>query len=362
MDGLTSRVISFIRFPMMAAVVVIHCNIVLLHPELESRTLFSFLFLLTQKLAWVSLPIFFFISGLLFFKEGTFNITLYKTKLCKRIYTLLIPYILWNVLYFCIIAILQYFKPDVLLLLHKRIADFSLTDYLWIFWDVRQISHLADDQPTCLVGVFWFIQCLFLSILLSPVIYKLIQFTRHFFILLFFALCLIDYQMDIPGVNNMGIAYFCLGAYISIMHINLIGYLRRIPLWTVIAIILISLFSILIDNEYIAFFSSLLLQICVLSLVTYMIEYHHCHEYTLLTSSVFFIFAVHRLFTAPLMHISNNILNHIDNDILLFLYYLFIISIAILLSIAIFWIMNRYMPRITNVMSGNHSVIEQSSS
>ena len=356
MDGLTSRVISFIRFPMMAAVVVIHCNIVLFHPELESRTLFSFLFSLTQKLVWVSVPIFFFISGLLFFKEGTFNMTLYKTKLSSRIYTLLIPYIIWNILYFCIIAIQQYFKPDVLLLLHKRIADFSLTDYLWIFWDIRQISHLADDQPACLVGVFWFIQCLFLSILLSPVIYKLIQFTRHFFLLLFIALCLIDYQVDIPGVNNAGIAYFCLGAYISIMHINLINYLRHIPLWTVIVIILISLSSIMIDNEYVAFFSSLLLQIGVLSLVTYMIEHHHWRECALLSSSVFFIFAVHRLFTAPLMHISNSILNHINNDILLYFYYLFIVSITILLCVAMFWIMNRYMPRVTNILSGRRSV------
>ena len=129
MDNLTSRVISFIRFPMIAAVVAIHCNFIIVNPELESRYLFSILFSITLKLIWVSVPIFFFISGLLFFKEGTFNISLYKSKLRKRFYTIFIPYIIWNIIYFCIVCLQQFFKPDLLLLLHKRIIDFNWTDY-----------------------------------------------------------------------------------------------------------------------------------------------------------------------------------------------------------------------------------------
>lgn len=352
MDNLTSRVISFIRFPMIAAVVAIHCNFIIVNPELESRYLFSILFSITLKLIWVSVPIFFFISGLLFFKEGTFNISLYKSKLRKRFYTIFIPYIIWNIIYFCIVCLQQFFKPDLLLLLHKRIIDFNWTDYLWIFWDIRQISHLPDDQPACLVGVFWFIQCLFVTSLLSPVIYKIIKFTRHFFLLIFIALCFIDFKIDIPGINNVGIAYFCLGAYVSIMRINFVNYLRRIPIFISIITVFICSFSVFIENEYLDFLFTMLLQVGVFSLITYLINKDYCHENTLLTSSVFFIFAVHRLFTAPLMHIADKVVSYINNDILLYIYYLLTITTAILLSITLFWVMNKYMPKVTGILNG----------
>ena len=146
MDALTSRVVSFLRFPLIVAVIFIHCNLLVKHPELETMPVFYFLVYITMKLVCIAVPLFFFISGFLFFKEGLFDFTLYSKKLKSRFRTVLIPYLLWNIIYFVIVGIMQLIKPDTLFLLHKHIVDFRWQDFLWIFWDISQITGLADDQ------------------------------------------------------------------------------------------------------------------------------------------------------------------------------------------------------------------------
>ena len=124
MDALTSRVVSFLRFPLIVAVIGIHCNLLVKHPELETKSVFYFLVYITMKLVCIAVPLFFFISGFLFFKEGYLDSDLYLKKLKSRVHTVLIPYLLWNIIYFVILGVMQLIKPDTLVILHKHIADF----------------------------------------------------------------------------------------------------------------------------------------------------------------------------------------------------------------------------------------------
>ena len=343
---------------MIVAVVAIHSNISIHNPELENRTLFYYLLKLTSNLIWVSVPIFFFISGLLFFKEGTFSKSLYIHKLKSRLYTLLIPYILWNILYFLIVLLLQLANPNFQLLLHKSISDFNWQDYLWVFWDISQITHLPDDQETCLVGVFWFLQCLFTLCIISPLIYLLLKYTRHFFILLPLLLLFSDYEFSMTGINNVSIIYFCLGAYISLMKIDFFNYLKCIPLG--LSVVLILTFVVLIsytDNNQLLSLNQLILQTAVLSLFVSLVDkYGICFSSSIL-SSTFYIFAVHRLFTALLMHVSIIVIRYINNDLLLYIYYLLLIAIAVFLSYATYCIMTIFFPKISNILNGQRTQI-----
>ena len=354
MDALTSRVVSFLRFPLIVAVIGIHCNLLVKNPELETRSVFYFLVYITMKLVCIAVPLFFFISGFLFFKEGTFDFALYKKKLKSRIHTVLIPYLLWNIIYFFILGIMQLIKPDTLVILHKHIADFRWQDYLWIFWDISQITGLADDQRACLVGAFWFLQCLFVLFLLSPIIYYIIRYLRHFTLLIIGVLYFTDFIPEMPGIQCNAIVYYMLGAYFSLMSIDFITFLKRIPIQThivlMIAAVLISYW--LNDNDTIYNITDLFLQTAVFAITAYMIENHRWRESKYLVSSVFFVFAVHRLFSASLMTVSTYLVPSIGNNIILYLYYLLMVILTLIASLAVYQFSIRFLPSVTNVLNG----------
>ena len=94
--SLNSRVISYLRFPLCVAVVLIHININT--KDCESPLLFNnTYYLFSQILPRVAVPLFFVFSGFLFFsKLDQFSLYDYREKLLKRINTLFIPYMFWN--------------------------------------------------------------------------------------------------------------------------------------------------------------------------------------------------------------------------------------------------------------------------
>lgn len=354
MDALTSRVVSFLRFPLIVAVIGIHCNLLVKNPELETRSVFFFLVYITMKLVCIAVPLFFFISGFLFFKKGTFDFALYKKKLKSRIHTVLIPYLLWNIIYFVILGIMQLIKPDTLVILHKHIADFKWQDYLWIFWDISQITGLADDQRACLVGAFWFLQCLFVLFLLSPIIYYIIKYLRHFTLLIVGVLYFTDFIPEMPGIQCNAIVYYMLGAYLSIVGINFIAILKRIPVQThLVLIIAAALISYWFNNnDTIYNITDLFLQAGVFAIIAYMIENHRWCENKYLVSSVFFIFAVHRLFSASLMTVSTYLVPLIGNDYLLYLYYLLMVVLTLIASLAVYQFSIKFLPSVAHVLNG----------
>ena len=354
MDALTSRVVSFLRFPLIVAVIFIHCNLLVKHPELETMPVFYFLAYITMKLVCIAVPLFFFISGFLFFKEGLFDFALYRKKLKSRFRTVLIPYPLWNIIYFVIVGIMQLIKPDTLFLLHKQIVDFRWQDFLWIFWDISQITGLADDQRACLVGAFWFLQCLFVLFLISPIIYFLIKYLRHFILIIIGFLYFTDFIPTMPGIQCNAIVFYMLGAYCSIMHIDFISIFKRIP---VQAHIILMIGAILIsywqnDNDIVYNITDLFLQAAVFAITAYMIESHRWKENSYLISSVFFVFAVHRLFSATLMTVSSYLIPSIDNDYYLYLYYILMVILTLLASLMVYSLSKKMLPQITGILNG----------
>ena len=354
MDALTSRVVSFLRFPLIIAVIFIHCNLLVKNPELETRSVFYFLVYITMKLVCIAVPLFFFISGFLFFKEGFLDLSLYQKKLKRRIRTIFIPYLLWNIIYFAILAVIQLIKPDTLVILHKHIADFRWQDFLWIFWDISQITGLADDQRACLVGAFWFLQCLFVLFLLSPIIYCLVKYLRHFILLIIGVLYFTDFIPEMPGIQCNAIVYYMLGAYFSVMHIDFIRIFKRIPVQAHIAMMIAAVLVAywLNDNDTVYNITDLFVQVAVFAITAYMIETQRWKERKYLVSSVFFVFAVHRLFSASLMTVSTYLIPSIGNDFILYLYYILMVILTLSASLVVYQVSLKIIPGITSILNG----------
>ena len=93
-DQLISSVITFLRFPLCVAVVYIH-SLVLEYVgwDRELYPLTTYLYqIISVNIAGIAVPLFFFISGFLFFYNvEKFDVRVYMNKMKKRIYSSLIP-------------------------------------------------------------------------------------------------------------------------------------------------------------------------------------------------------------------------------------------------------------------------------
>lgn len=94
-------IFDFLRFPLMIGVVMIHCDISdQIGPEFREQWSGNIMYFFSNIIGRFSVPMFFLISGFLFFRNGRINTSLYLTKLRSRVHTLLIPYFIWNTIAF----------------------------------------------------------------------------------------------------------------------------------------------------------------------------------------------------------------------------------------------------------------------
>ena len=131
--------------------------------------------LFSEVLPRIAVPLFFIISGYLFFRSG-FMIRTYTDKLRRRVRTLLVPYILWNLLYLIRTAFRDI--PAFSGLSHDTAqANWSLSAVLACFWDksrgvfpVPASSYIyPQDFP------LWYVRDLMVMVVLAPVLYWMLK-------------------------------------------------------------------------------------------------------------------------------------------------------------------------------------------
>lgn len=213
-----SRIISECKVVLIIMVIFIHTN---LAPD-SSRDIASYTWCYTYlyNLLGISNPLFFLISGFLYFSCDRFDLTTYKRKTKRRIRSLLIPYFIWNTIYLLLFTIGGYIFPSL-----KGSVDISITNM-----DIRNIYEPyiccygsgLDSYP--IDSPLWFIRNLFLISLFTPVIHKICRLKR-WSVLIIMAL-----HFLLSPLGNMvqwTVVFFCLGAYMAIHRISFINVSRR---------------------------------------------------------------------------------------------------------------------------------------
>ena len=171
-----SKVITNLRFPLMLGVVLIHN--VLIDPAYASREGMCFLAfiieLLSHQIVAPCVPLFFFISGYLFFLKfgDKFSVVDYGMQLKKRVHTLLIPYIFWNLVVLGYFAIMHKFVPSLINPEFNNVYHFSMVEFVRSFYD------FPGGQPICYQ--FWFLRDLMLAVIISPVLFVAIRYSRWY--------------------------------------------------------------------------------------------------------------------------------------------------------------------------------------
>lgn len=101
-DSLTSSTIDFLRFPLIVLVVCIHSisswfTLQPFNPSLYGLTVAVFVF---KTVCSVAVPLLFAISGYLYFLKYDGSRQFYVRQYKRRLYSLLIPYVLWNLIFY----------------------------------------------------------------------------------------------------------------------------------------------------------------------------------------------------------------------------------------------------------------------
>lgn len=313
-EALQSKTIDYLRFPMALAVVYIHSagDVPMSPVHYDAFTGLDFYNLLrvvfSDVLTRIAVPVFYVISGYLYFLNvKRWSWSEYKRKSRSRLYTLVIPYLLWNVA-----ALLLFGGRSVVKhYMASHVWDFSLfleqvrgLSWLWNVneWGVNITNWLGYTVPvTGPINLpLWFLRDLIVVSALSPLVYYWVRYTRKWGLLLL-ALCYVSNVFPlIQGLQVSAVLFFTLGAYFSINKRNMVVSLRRyggiLSLLTVV-LVPVMVYYDSVNNPIECFvypfyvlFATLFAFCCASRMVQ-----RGCRPNVFLTRSCFFIYAMHSL-------------------------------------------------------------------
>jgi len=363
-DGnLLSATVDFLRFPLIVGVVFIHTDfshmlLAGVKPiNFASFPIFTAVFFLFSKIIFeVCVPLFFFISGFLFFygTEG-FSIQLYLKKLKSRIRSLLVPYIVWNfvVLLFFILA-QTFLTGNFVSGVNKPIVNYSVMDWLWSFWDTSHINpHVEKTLPVN--SPFWFIRDLMVVVLTSPLLYFLIKKLKVYAVILLGVVWVINPYFYLPGLSTVSFFFFTVGAYFSINKKDFVQLIKPLLPWAA------GVFVLMVAAEFYFFGKTcwsylyctnvLVGMLFPIALSAHFITKGCWRPNSLLTEGSFFIFAYHRL---PLVFTIKFLFHmiHPQSEIALLFLYLACPAIVIMLGLLGYRLLKNIFPRFTAIICG----------
>lgn len=296
---------------------------------MDSENIVSFIqYYFSQEITRTAVPLFFLISGFLFFRNiNNFNKSFFYSKIKRRIQSLLIPYLIFSGLGFIFIYVIQQFITTQS---YEQIVNLPLSECLYTLL----------FQP---IGCYqlWFVRDLFILSLLSPCLYYGLKKMKAWLITCLFFLWILGIQY---AVTIESIFFFTTGAYLGSYQVHFVEYKKQSK-WSFLFLIIwltISLFNVHHRDLYYSHCLGILTGICCIWFL-YDLFYDKFKKYisSWLLSYSFFIYLIHE----PLLTIIKNILLAIlgksSNSILI----IYIIAPIITITLCIGggkWLKNKY--------------------
>jgi fucose 4-O-acetylase-like acetyltransferase len=320
--------------------------------------------LIDMLLTGANVPLFFIISGFLFFYNVDFNLGIYKSKIWRRVSTLLIPYFIWNT-----IAILLRLLPLIPYLSSMFPRASSLT-YNFSFLNI--LSCYWTNYPGIIVGTpqyyvpidgpLYYMRDLMIVVLLSPMIHLLIKKAGASIVYLFGLFWImepfVDKALTIPCMVFMtkALFFFSWGAYMSINRINLEEKFQKLFTPSIITYVLTCILWLL-SKYYFPEWTLFIHRITILSFIV--LAYNiaalclrkGCKVNKFLVSSSFFIYVSHCLILEYVRKILLVVL-HPTNNLMLFVFYILTLAVVVFSLLGVFYLIRRYTPSLLKILTG----------
>lgn len=304
---------------------------------------------LTRILVDNAVPMFYFISGFLFF----LNKNTFTNKFKSRFRTLVVPYLFWCVVGFLIPFVIQrilgleYLYSGNQL---KLLKDFTGVDYLRMFWNLREGAPI--------LSTLWFLRDLIVYVALTPIIAVLCKYMRWCFPV---ALLIVYFSLDwsLPGFSTRGFCWFAMGAFFSLKRINVWEKIEKIN--TKVILVLWGLFTILAVISYLGGFCyneymkgyrivHFVTIYHVLALLSAKFEMRFLYKIALAS---FFIYVFHEPWMGYIAQIGMRVIE--PHGLFIFLSPIILTMFTIGFSYFAYWILLQTVPRFLNVITGARS-------
>lgn len=349
------QVFDQLRFPLIILVIYIHSNI---HPvnygEIDIHALTGNHFFDLCRLAigtvfsQIAVPVYFFISGFLFFnKMQKWDWHVYERKIKRRIKSLFIPYVLWNIIA-VFIASLLLFRNNGWQGVVSFVRENNYLDLLWSCQKAgtNRVNELGIPTPMTFPYLIplWYLRELMVMVLLSPVFYVFLgNLVWGVFLLLISFVFSIG--INIPGFLSLAMFFYGCGAFFSMKSIDpsklFYRYRWIIYLITGILFVLAIRFYNIRGILYCLF-------VIVGSISAINIAISSLKKGTIpqkLTSAVFFIFLCHDIYITTIsVHITDRLIGS-SNSFQLLVGYLLSPLITMSICFIFFIVLKRTFPK-----------------
>lgn len=331
-------------------VILIHTDNTSIYTSLSDGSFLSafvngFEWLISKNLASIAVPSFFMVSGVLFYRD--FTISKYPKKLKSRFFSLIIPFLLWNLFRF---------------FLFYCLGKTGITEELF------RAPRLLFTKENFIGGLFfykynlgfWFMYQLILFVLLAPIIRLL---TKNKWVGLIAIISLIGINAsDILGnlltvtLNKRFLLldctiYYIIGAYIGTHFFEFVNKnSKNTKILSVFGVLLGQVFNFLFIKYSCILFNTLFIIISVFSF-WYLYDLLNIKPLPDCISSItFFIYAGHGTVLEFLQAIACRLFS--DTSLLALITYILFPVLTLFILVGLSLILKRFLPRLWSLING----------
>jgi len=355
MQKTISSRIAMLRFPLIVGVVFIHnySTTAHLNPSGNGSVWYEFAHrVISEGIASIAVPLFYLMSGYLFF-VGFDGFAAYREKLNRRVWTLLIPFLFWNLLTLAVYGFGESFKPTA------PLFSSSVRFYVPGFHGFDYVNAMLGITGHPIAYQFWFIRDLMILVLLAPIIRLLFVRKLGLPLLLILFGCWYSGTWPILWPAAVSTLFFCVGSYLSHVDADLNVFDRYGKLLAPLYIVVLACDAAYFSRPGDAYIhkASMVVGLLTWWWMTGLIVRHSrmsVQRLSALGASSFFVFAAHEPELTILWKLALKKVHHLDGVVFLALY-LLIPTVLITFLVFAHRILERAAPRFTALIAGERS-------
>lgn len=378
MNPLISKTINWLRVALVLLVLFVH-----VHPDHNPHWLtmdnlsgqplgwliFSIVGTFINKFAFIAVPLFFAISGFLFFQKlDTWSWSVWKQKIRSRVRTLLIPFLIFNAICAVSLLCISLKTGQGWSLAGAYEGRFPIIGWLWngVSYCQGWKNWLGMDMQLYypLDVPLWFVRDLMVMVAISPVIYWLIRKGG----VLYLGIVGIAYCLGIfccaPGFSTNALFFFSLGAFAAIKGIDPIEWSRKNIKWILPVFICLWITASMIVQpgdaqpfENLMFIFGIPVCFWAGAKIIERKSGTSKYDYGFLTGACFFVYCIHmvNLGNWNLLLWSNQVgsqVFNLDSPLIAAVAYLAEIALIMAAGILAYWLLKRFLPRLSRIITG----------
>lgn len=328
-DGKRNKTIDAMKALSTIMVVYIHSHNIVNYAGVENR---NTVIQLVSVLTGAGVPAFFLISAYLTKKSAK----PYKENIKKKVKTLLLPYLLWILIY----VMLEVVGNKVLPTAFSDVTKWSGVDW------IKNLVGIPFVEPP-IYSPLWFVRDLFVLNLIAPVFELIINRTPHYITLIIIGG---GWYLPLPGYFRQAICFFMLGLFMGAIEAKNVRIFISKKVSTFLTIIFMLGIVVLPDNYYVTKTKTLMATALLYFICRFICENREYKWLQSITSYSFWIYATHGKLLSILQTLSIRVLTQSDGIILA--EFLIFPVVVILICITLGTAVQKLCPHVYSVLTG----------